>query len=168
MIYIFIISECNSVNTFSLKECILQVSAATAQLLLACKVKADPNSSALRRYLCLYILILKYRCNPFKYSPELMIFFLCKEFLSYVRTQPFTLLLFSLENASNAVRRATENLVKAAQESIKNEDEDELTIDASDGSVKAQAKVSIFSQLGLRIMVHIQHSGLFSFGLKKC
>merc|ERR1719239_1283970 len=71
-----------------------QVSAATAQLLLACKVKADPNSSALR----------------------------------------------SLENASNAVRRATENLVKAAQESIKNEDEDELTIDASDGSVKAQAK----------------------------
>merc|ERR1740128_753612 len=54
-----------------------QVSAATAQLLLACKVKADPNSSALR----------------------------------------------SLENASNAVRRATENLVKAAQESIKNEDE---------------------------------------------
>ena len=85
-----------------------------------------------------------------------MIFFLCKEFLSYVRTQPFTLLLFSLENASNAVRRATENLVKAAQESIKNEDEDELTIDASDGSVKAQAKVSIF------FTVRFKNHGLYT------
>ena len=43
------------VNTVKNQMCFLQVSAATAQLLLACKVKADPNSSALRRYLCLYI-----------------------------------------------------------------------------------------------------------------
>merc|ERR1719347_1239586 len=49
-----------------------QVSAATAQLLVACKVKADPNSQAMKR----------------------------------------------LENASNAVRRATDELVKQAQGSI--------------------------------------------------
>merc|ERR1719383_364227 len=72
-----------------------QVSAATAQLLLACKVKADPNSQALKR----------------------------------------------LENASNAVRRATENLVKAAQVAIKeNEEEDNPTFDTSAGSVRAQAQ----------------------------
>ena len=47
-----------------------------------------------------------------------------------------------LENASNAVRRATENLVKAAQTSIKeNDEEDNLGFDTSSGSVKAQAQV---------------------------
>merc|ERR1719510_2881720 len=60
-----------------------QVSAATAQLLVACKVKADPDSAAMKR----------------------------------------------LESASNAVRRATDNLVKAAQENIeRNEDEQDVNL----------------------------------------
>jgi talin len=54
-----------------------QVSAATAQLLVACKVKADPDSAAMKR----------------------------------------------LEVASNAVRRATDNLVKAAQDNIERMDD---------------------------------------------
>lgn len=54
-----------------------QVAGSTAQLLLACKVKADPESKSMRR----------------------------------------------LEAASNAVRKATENLVKAAQQALDQEDE---------------------------------------------
>jgi len=55
-----------------------QVSAATAQLLVACKVKADPDSLTMKR----------------------------------------------LEGASNAVRRATDELVKAAQGAIERNEED--------------------------------------------
>lgn len=54
-----------------------QVAGSTAQLLLACKVKADPDSKAMRR----------------------------------------------LEAASNAVRKATDNLVKAAQSALEQEQE---------------------------------------------
>ena len=57
-----------------------QVSAATAQLLVACKVKADPSSIAMKR----------------------------------------------LEAASNAVRRATDELVKAAQGAIERNEEEEM------------------------------------------
>eukprot|EP00094_Tigriopus_californicus_P009235 TCALIF_08903-PB protein Name:"Similar to TLN1 Talin-1 (Homo sapiens)" AED:0.39 eAED:0.50 QI:0/0.66/0.71/1/0.66/0.71/7/0/654 len=54
-----------------------QVAGSTAQLLLACKVKADPESASMRR----------------------------------------------LEAASNAVRKATDNLVKAAQQALEQEEE---------------------------------------------
>jgi len=56
-----------------------QVAGSTAQLLLACKVKADPDSQPMRR----------------------------------------------LEDASNAVRKATENLVKAAQSALDNNANDD-------------------------------------------
>merc|ERR1719397_88521 len=72
-----------------------QVSAATAQLLVACKVKADADSVAMRR----------------------------------------------LEKASNAVRRATDELVKAAQGAIdRNEEESELTLNTTAGSVNIIAE----------------------------
>lgn len=72
-----------------------QVSAATAQLLVACKVKADTDSVAMRR----------------------------------------------LEKASNAVRRATDELVKAAQGAIdRNEDESELLVNTTSGSVNIIAE----------------------------
>merc|ERR1712012_495542 len=72
-----------------------QVSAATAQLLVACKVKADPGSVAMRR----------------------------------------------LEKASNAVRRATDELVKAAQGAIdRNEEENEMTMNTTAGSVNIIAE----------------------------
>ena len=62
-----------------------QVSAATAQLLVACKVKADPSSIAMKR----------------------------------------------LEAASNAVRRATDELVKAAQGAIERNEEEEMMVNTS-------------------------------------
>merc|ERR1719397_1717970 len=71
-----------------------QVSAATAQLLVACKVKADADSVAMRR----------------------------------------------LEKASNAVRRATDELVKAAQGAIDRNEEEELLVNTSAGSVNIIAE----------------------------
>jgi talin len=71
-----------------------QVSAATAQLLVACKVKADPESLAMKR----------------------------------------------LEGASNAVRRATDELVKAAQGAIERNEDDELLVNTSAGSVNIIAE----------------------------
>merc|ERR1719431_158142 len=72
-----------------------QVSAATAQLLVACEVKADADSVAMRR----------------------------------------------LEKASNAVRRATDELVKAAQGAIEqNEEENELSMNTTGGSVNIIAE----------------------------
>ena len=72
-----------------------QVSAATAQLLVACKVKADVDSVAMRR----------------------------------------------LEKASKAVRRATDELVKAAQGAIdRNEEESKLTLNRTAGSVNIIAE----------------------------
>merc|ERR1711899_202866 len=65
-----------------------QVAGSTAQLLLACKVKADPDSQPMRR----------------------------------------------LEDASNAVRKATENLVKAAQSALDNNANDDH-LDLSEGDV---------------------------------
>merc|ERR1719345_49916 len=65
-----------------------QVAGSTAQLLLACKVKADPDSQPMRR----------------------------------------------LEDASNAVRKATENLVKAAQSALDNNAGDDQ-LDLSEGDV---------------------------------
>ncbi|XP_013778384.1 talin-2-like [Limulus polyphemus] len=59
-----------------------QVASSTAQLLVACKVKADPESHSMRR----------------------------------------------LQNAGNAVKRATDNLVRAAQKSIENDEERSLVI----------------------------------------
>jgi len=72
-----------------------QVSAATAQLLVACKVKADPDSLAMKR----------------------------------------------LEAASNAVRRATDELVKAAQGAIeRNDEEAELLVNTTAGTVNIIAE----------------------------
>merc|ERR1719330_160879 len=62
-----------------------QVAGSTAQLLLACKVKADPDSQPMRR----------------------------------------------LEDASNAVRKATENLVKAAQSALDNNAESEESAESA-------------------------------------
>ena len=71
-----------------------QVAGSTAQLLLACKVKADPDSQPMRR----------------------------------------------LEDASNAVRKATENLVKAAQSALDiNAGDDQL--DLSEGDVGGVVQV---------------------------
>ena len=76
-----------------------QVSAATAQLLVACKVKADADSVAMKR----------------------------------------------LEGASNAVRRATDELVKAAQGAIeRNEEDSELLVNTTAGSVNIIAEVCLF------------------------
>ena len=71
-------------------------SASTAQLLLACKVKADPDSQPMRR----------------------------------------------LEDASNAVRKATENLVKAAQSALDNNAEGDH-LDLSEGDVGGVVQVNI-------------------------
>ena len=71
-----------------------QVSAATAQLLVACKVKADPDSLTMKR----------------------------------------------LEAASNAVRRATDELVKAAQGAIERNEEEGLDLNTSAGTVNIIAE----------------------------
>merc|ERR1719278_1166019 len=71
-----------------------QVAGSTAQLLLACKVKADPDSQPMRR----------------------------------------------LEDASNAVRKATENLVKAAQSALDNNANDDH-LDLSEGDVGGVVQV---------------------------
>ena len=70
----------------------------TAQLLLACKVKADPNSASMKR----------------------------------------------LEVASNAVRKATENLVKAAQQAQEQE-EDNDNVDLNKSAVNTVVEVSCFT-----------------------
>lgn len=59
-----------------------QVASSTAQLLVACKVKADPDSQAMKR----------------------------------------------LQNAGNAVKKATDNLVRAAQQAIDQDEEQNLVI----------------------------------------
>ena len=74
-----------------------QVAGSTAQLLLACKVKADPESRSMRR----------------------------------------------LEVASNAVRKATENLVRDAQQSLE-QDDDSNVQKLSMSGVRGQAEVSLF------------------------
>lgn len=63
-------------------------------MLLACKVKADPESSSMRR----------------------------------------------LEGASNAVRKATDNLVKAAQQALENE-EDTENVDLNKSAVNTVVEV---------------------------
>mgnify|MGYP001200857160 FL=1 len=73
-----------------------QVAGSTAQLLLACKVKADPDSQPMRR----------------------------------------------LEDASNAVRKATENLVKAAQSALDNNAGDDQ-LDLSEGDVGGVVQVCL-------------------------
>merc|ERR1712018_590952 len=71
-----------------------QVAGSTAQLLLACKVKADPNSKSMKR----------------------------------------------LEAASNAVRKATENLVRDAQQALE-QDDDSNVQKLSMSGVKGQAEL---------------------------
>ncbi|CAB4054719.1 TLN [Lepeophtheirus salmonis] len=66
-----------------------QVAGSTAQLLIACKVKADPNSSSMKR----------------------------------------------LEKASSAVRKATDELVKAAQEALNQEEEKNGNIELNKSTV---------------------------------
>jgi len=73
-----------------------QVAGSTAQLLLACKVKADPDSASMGR----------------------------------------------LEAASNAVRRATDNLVKAAQQALDKEEE-AAGVDLNTSAVSSVIEVSI-------------------------
>ena len=72
-----------------------QVAGSTAQLLLACKVKADPDSMSMRR----------------------------------------------LEAASNAVRKATDNLVKAAQQALERE-EDSSNVDLNQSAVTSVVEVN--------------------------
>lgn len=73
-----------------------QVAGSTAQLLLACKVKADPDSRSMKR----------------------------------------------LEAASNAVRKATDNLVKAAQQALEQEVETD-NIDLNKSAVISVVEVSL-------------------------
>ena len=73
-----------------------QVAGSTAQLLLACKVKADPDSRSMKR----------------------------------------------LEAASNAVRKATDNLVKAAQQALEQEEETH-NIDLNKSAVISVVEVSL-------------------------
>ena len=61
---------------------LLQVAGSTAQLLVACKVKADPNYASTKR----------------------------------------------LQEAGNAVKKATDNLVRAAQQAIQHEEEHTLIL----------------------------------------
>eukprot|EP00095_Tigriopus_kingsejongensis_P007975 maker-scaffold475_size161908-snap-gene-0.21 protein:Tk07975 transcript:maker-scaffold475_size161908-snap-gene-0.21-mRNA-1 annotation:"Talin-1" len=75
-----------------------QVAGSTAQLLLACKVKADPESQSMRR----------------------------------------------LEAASNAVRKATDNLVKAAQQAL------ELEEDNADVSLNTSAVNTVVEEINAR------------------
>ncbi len=79
-----------------------QVAGSTAQLLLACKVKADPDSKSMRR----------------------------------------------LEAASNAVRKATENLVKAAQQALDNVDDAE-NVELDKSAVGFVVEVSPYSLMFL-------------------
>ncbi len=72
-----------------------QVAGSTAQLLLACKVKADPDSASMNR----------------------------------------------LESASNAVRKATDNLVKAAQQALDREDENGGNVDLNKSAVNSVVEV---------------------------
>lgn len=72
-----------------------QVASSTAQLLLACKVKADPDSATMRR----------------------------------------------LEAASTAVRKATDNLVKAAQQAL-DQEEDTHNVDLNKSAVNSVVEVS--------------------------
>merc|ERR1712223_815097 len=83
-----------------------QVAGSTAKLLLACKVKADPESQSMRR----------------------------------------------LEDASNAVRKATENLVKAAQSALdNNQDNDNIELNDSDvGGVVQVILLTVFTQKCLK------------------
>ena len=77
-----------------------QVAGSTAQLLLACKVKADPDSASMHR----------------------------------------------LEQASNAVRKATDNLVKAAQQALERE-EDTSNVDLNASAVNSVVEVRLHLQL---------------------
>lgn len=72
-----------------------QVAGSTAQLLLACKVKASPDSASMKR----------------------------------------------LEAASNAVRKATDNLVKAAQQAL-DQEEDASNVDLNKSAVTSVVEVS--------------------------
>ena len=63
-----------------------------------------------------------------------------------VKADPNSASLKRLEAASNAVRKATENLVKAAQNSITEQDEENFSLDTTTG-VKAQAQVIIHISL---------------------
>merc|ERR1719189_2027368 len=83
-----------------------QVAGSTAQLLLACKVKADPDSQPMRR----------------------------------------------LEDASNAVRKATENLVKAAQSALDNNANDDH-LDLSEGKVNQGSIFQMTAQIEARAEV---------------
>lgn len=73
-----------------------QVAGSTAQLLLACKVKADPESQSMKR----------------------------------------------LENASHAVRKATDNLVKAAQQAIDEQGDDPDSVALNTSAVNNVVEVS--------------------------
>ena len=75
-----------------------QVAGSTAQLLLACKVKADPDSRSMKR----------------------------------------------LEAASNAVRKATDNLVKAAQQALEQEEEAQ-NIDLNKSAVNSVVEVNFLN-----------------------
>jgi talin len=78
-----------------------QVASSTAQLLVACKVKADPDSASTKRL----------QVGIIPSSPE----------------KPYTDCLYS-QAAGNAVKRATDNLVRAAQQAAVQEEERSLIL----------------------------------------
>nr|CAD7594785.1 unnamed protein product [Timema genevievae] len=84
-----------------------QVASSTAQLLVACKVKADPDSDSTKR---------------------LQIFR-----TQFCQIKLITILIFvhaclNEQSAGNAVKRATDNLVRAAQQAIQQEEERSLVL----------------------------------------
>lgn len=88
-----------------------QVAASTAQLLVACKVKADQDSEAMRR---LQVTL----AHSFHLSLETM-------YTWIVCTLTLTI---SLKAAGNAVKRASDNLVKAAQKAAFDKTEDDSVV----------------------------------------
>lgn len=88
-----------------------QVAASTAQLLVACKVKADQDSEAMRR--------LQVRDHP---TPEHLEFFLSGICEDDPLTKPA---VFFCQIAGNAVKKASDNLVRAAQNAAFNKADDD-------------------------------------------
>lgn len=86
-----------------------QVAASTAQLLVACKVKADQDSEAMRRLQ----VVLK---HTFKFVPG-NVYCTCTNFGDVTK-----------KVAGNAVKRASDNLVKAAQKAAFDKTEDDSVV----------------------------------------
>lgn len=106
-----------------------QVAASTAQLLVACKVKADQDSEAMRR--------LQVRHHPTSEQLELFLFGNCED---DALTGPA---VFFCQIAGNAVKKASDNLVRAAQNAAFNKaDDDNIVVKTKFVGGIAQVKSS--------------------------